>query len=649
MGPGRRPRLCFLTGLLFLCGAASLLPAQEPAPPFDIVEVPKAWVKRIEFRGNTVFPDGALKDEMKSRERGWLPFLSPGKFDRSVFREDLSRIEEKYYQAGYLDATVDGYWTYGKDFRSMTLHVLLYEGPPYRVERIQFVGNTIFRDDELMAAIPIAEGEPLLPREVEEAKGIIARMYSVQGYVDVGAAGKDTLREELVLSEEKPTLEVRFHIVEGEPVFVRRIRVEGLTKTDELVVLRNLTFHPGDRVNADRLRESETVLRNTGYFDLSEPRAVEISLEPAEGALRDAIVRVKEGATGALFFGLGISSGTGIMGDISFRERNFDITNRPSSWRDLWRGNAFRGGGQRLEVHFRAGTERRSFGISFLDPSVDNSIYSRGGELYLRLIGWDQFELSRTGASVSFGKQLGRHVSRRFEVGYESVAMSNLAGGAPPQISRDKGSYKKPYASLTYTLDKRDNPIVPSAGYLARLSVEMAFLDVETIRVLGDLEKHWTVLKLEEGGRHLLGLRGRAGVMESYAGKRIPVFERFYAGGMGSLRGFEPWGVSPVEPVMNNQVGGQSMLVGSAEYSIPLIKNDVRLAAFLDAGYVEEEVLGIFSGWDNLRASVGIGVRWQISVLGGVPFSLDVAFPVMKEDEDVTRRVHFSLGMSHWF
>jgi len=616
---------------------------------FDIVEGPRAWVGRVSIEGNRAYSDQTLRSIMKTRARGWPAFLRPGRFDDGAFAEDLSRIEQFYYDAGYLDASVGGYWTYGRDLSRITAHVLVYEGPRYTTRSIRFEGNTIFRDEELLQSIPLAVGKPVSPRLVEEAKAAIRDLYGRQGYVDVGAPGKDTLRATLTFSEREPTADVVFSITEGQPVFIRRIRVEGLTKTSELVVLRNLTFHPGDRASTEALKESERKLLSTGYFDLSQPRPVEISIEPGEQALRDAIVRVKEGPTGAVWFGLSIGSATGVAGRISIRERNFDITRWPSSWRDLWEGNALRGGGQQLVAELSVGSEQSSFLLSFLDPAVNNSPYSAGAKLYSTLTRWDQFDLTRTGVSSSFGRQVGEHASWRFEAGFERITMDALASGAPPAIAIDRGTYDKPYASFTYAYDTRDNPLSPSEGYAARISAEVGLLDVDTVKVVGEAEKHWTVGEIKGLGKQVFTLRGRAAMMDSYTGGRVPVFERFYAGGAGSLRGFEPRGVSPVEPVAGKQVGWRSMLVGSAEYSVPVTSRGLRAAAFLDAGYVKEDPFEVFSGWDELRVTPGVGLRWHMPALGNLALSVDLAFPAVKESADRTRSVHFTLGAGRWF
>jgi outer membrane protein insertion porin family len=414
------------------------------------------------------------------------------------------------------------------------------------------------------------------------------------------------------------------------------------------VVRRNLTFYPLDRANTDEMKESERLLRNTGYFDLREPNPVEIRLEPEGEAIRDAVVRVKEGGTGAVMFGLGISSDAGLLGQISYHEENFDISNWPSSFNDIWSGNAFRGGGQKLTLEFMLGTQRSSVLLSFLEPSVADSAYSFGTTLYSRMEEWDEFDLRRTGAAVTLGKKFDRYRRGEIELGFESISMSPL-DDAPPEIRADKGTYSKPHAAFRYIIDRRDSPLLPAAGYMATLTAEAATADIQTIKLMAELEKYWTLWKTQAGYRHILSLKGQAGVLDSYGGSAIPVFERFYAGGIGSLRGFALHGVSPVEPVKQEQVGGNSILLGSVEYTLPLWKDDLRFATFMDAGYVGEKAVDIVSGWDVLRLSAGVGLRWRIPGFGNTLLITDFAFPLIKKSYDDTQVFQFSLGLARTF
>ncbi|MCK4375715.1 MAG: BamA/TamA family outer membrane protein, partial [Candidatus Brocadiae bacterium] len=157
-------------------------------------------------------------------------------------------------------------------------------------------------------------------------------------------------------------------------------------------------------------------------------------------------------------------------------------------------------------------------------------------------------------------------------------------------------------------------------------------------------------VRQERGRRkHVVGVRGRLGLVDSYS-RDVPVFERFYAGGFSTLRGFEFEGVSPSDPATGAQIGGESMLLGSVEYSFPLSEEaGVRLVTFCDAGYVSEEVGDIFTGWDELRLSVGAGIRWQVAYFGPLVVEFDLAAPLLRESDDETQAYHFSFGLRQAF
>ncbi len=615
---------------------------------FYVDEGVRSYVEEIVFEGNRSMEDGELEDVMRNSERGWLSFIWPGWLDSEAFPEDLRRIRDLYRSKGYLDAEVTGRPTYSEDMRRATLRVHVEEGPLYHVRDVQFRGNELFKDEELVGAVPFERGEPYLPEHLEEAAEKISELYADQGYVDL-TRRKGNLRAETLFAEEAPRVDVRFTINEGERVHIRRIRIEGLTKTREDVVRRNLAFYPGELARKSKLEESRRLLINTAYFDQEARKPVDISLEPDEGTLRDAVVRVKEGPTGRLMVGAGVGSESGLLGELSVTENNFDIWNWPSSWDDFWRGNAFRGGGQQLSLVLRAGTERSYYSVSFRDPAVYNTDYSFGFELYSRGIVRNEFDETRTGFNVSAGQRLSSYLHRGLTVGYESIDIDDVDSTAALEIQRDEGSFSKPFLRFEAELDRRDNRILPTEGHLVGMEVEAAAGDIETLKLILRGEKHWTVRQRNGRYKHVVGVRGQLGVVDTY-GDRVPVFERFYAGGLRSLRGFQYEGVSPVDPATEDQVGGESMLVGSLEYSLPVSRDEkVRLIGFVDAGYVAEDAEDVFTGWDELRMSVGVGVQWQIPLFGPTSLEVDLAAPVMSESGDETQNIHFSLGAQRAF
>ncbi|MEF8788240.1 MAG: BamA/TamA family outer membrane protein, partial [Planctomycetota bacterium] len=399
----------------------------------------------------------------------------------------------------------------------------------------------------------------------------------------------------------------------------------------------------------EKMDKSERELRNTRYFERQAPnRGVNIELEPSEEQVRDAIVRVQEGQTGSLFLGGGLSSEAGFFGQFTIRERNFDIWNWPGSWRELTSGNALRGGGHTVQLSARMGSERSRFLLRFRNPAVWNSDYSFGTELYRRAYVRDEYDESRTGLNVTGGRKLSLDSRLSLTTGYESIELDDVDSDAAQVIKDDEGSYSKPFMRLTYRIDKRDDIMMPTEGYLSETSVEVSSGDIESVKLSTRGRTFWTVARPEQWGSHVLSLGGRMSILHGY-GDRIPVVEKLYAGGMSTLRGFEYRGVSPADPATEDQIGGKSLLVGSAQYSVPVGTEDFRVHTFVDAGYVEEDTWDVLSGWDKLRVSTGVGFRWQAPILGGSSLGVDLAFPIMEEDADDTRTIHFSLGAFRTF
>ena len=614
---------------------------------FTVSEGKRVKVGRTVFRGNEHIRRGRLLKAMESNQRRWFGWIFPRYFQPDSLESDTLRIKQVYWEEGFQDVEVRAFPSYPKE-KKARLNIVIEEGPRYTVSRVVFDGNTLFRDDELLEAIPVETGEPYNPAEVDDSLRVISRLYGNQGHVDV-TRRKGNLSAEPLFDAELPRVTLHFHIAEGEAVYIRRVEIRGLTKTKEPVVRRNLAVYPDELATTDNIERSEQLLINTGFFDQTAQPPVEITLEPDEGALRDAVVRVKEGQTGQLMLGAGVGTDSGLLGEISLREQNFDITNWPSSWADVWSGNAFRGGGQRLALVLRSGTERSYYSLSFQDPAAWGSSYGLGGGLYSRGIAHEEWDETRTGINVTGSVRTAKFLERAVTVGYENIEVDDVDPAAAPVFLRDEGSHSRPFVRFNSSLEQRDNRFSPTSGYYAEFEVEVTAGDVETIGVTVRGQRYWTMHESNERHRHVLGVRGQAAVVDSYS-DHVPIFERLYAGGIGTLRGFEYEGVSPVDPGTGDQVGGESMLVGSVEYSVPIDPgNQFRVLGFMDAGYVTEDASDLLNGWDELRVSAGVGLRWLVPILGQLPLEIALGFPVVDEPGDEKQTFHLSFGATTAF
>jgi len=359
----------------------------------------------------------------------------------------------------------------------------------------------------------------------------------------------------------------------------------------------------------------------------------------------DLDVYVTEARTGRFMVGAGVNSDSGVVGNIVLEEQNFDIMAVPRSFRDVADGYAFRGGGQTFRLEATPGSEVSRYLASWTDPSFLNTDYSLGvsGFYYQRFFrDWDE---QRTGGRVNVGKLLSRELSFNTALRLESVDISDprLPAGQAPSVDAMLGDNFLGTGRFTLAYDTRDSSYMATEGFNVSGSVEQAFADYDFTKLEMLASQYYTVYQRPDGaGKHILSFRGNLG----WTTDDTPSFERFYAGGFQTFRGFEFRSVSPLEPdnVGTNgaAVGGFFQMLGTAEYMVPVLANEaVRVVAFTDFGTVDEDV-----SLDKFRVSVGAGLRITVPQMGPVPIALDWAFPVVKEETDIRQIFSFYIGLT---
>jgi outer membrane protein insertion porin family len=362
-----------------------------------------------------------------------------------------------------------------------------------------------------------------------------------------------------------------------------------------------------------------------------------VDIDPAMSTPLD--VYVSETQTGRFMFGVGINSDAGVTGQIVVDERNFDITRVPTSWRDFVEGTAFRGGGQGFRLEAMPGTQVQRYLMSFTEPYLLGTDISLNLSAFLydrRFYDWDE---QRVGGRVAFGYRLARDLAFSTALRLENIDISD------PRVLiddlRDVLGDNNLYSGVfTLTHDTRDVPFSPTVGHLIELSYEQVFGDFDYPRGEIDFRKYFLVRERPDGsGRHTLGFLFRTGV----TGAQTPIFERFYAGGFSTLRGFDFRGASPMDLPSRVRVGGKFLFLGAVEYVFPLTADDMLKAAFfVDYGTVEEDVAIRGSSY---RVAPGFGLRVNIPALGPAPLAFDFAFPVAKADTDETQVFSFFMGV----
>lgn len=605
---------------------------QENRVVYRITEGPRVKVRRIRFEGAQAFPEILLRTKVRTRTYIWI--IRTGAFDEDQADRDALAIQQFYRAEGYLDARVG----YRLDFdeisrEDLNLVFVVEEGPRYRIEAFEILGNAIYPAARIRAALMLEEDDIIREESLQEDIRRVEDLYGQIGYTQV------RVTPEYRFTDEVGRVILQLSIVENDRAKFGRITIRGNDRTKDEVIRRELRFYPLEDWNTVAARRAEQNLRESGLFS----RATITPLEN-RGGLREALVEVEEGRTVNFLIGVGVSTDSGVIGSLTIDNRNFDITDWPRSSSEFFSGNAFRGDGQRLRFQAEPGAEVSRFRIDFTEPYLMDKPLRYDLSLYLFQRARESYDEERLGITTS--------LSKRFETGpltdwavegalrLEMVDVGNLRPLTSNQIRDDRGSSYLSAVKATVVRDTTDSRILPSEGYRLTLGWEqVGALGGEYYfgRPTASFATYRTLRTDVFDRKSILAMRADAGYIVGDA----PVFERYYAGGFGSIRGFEYHGVTPRAGLFSDRVGGKFIFLTGAEYSVPIYGKNIRGVTFLDMGTVEEELE--ISSW---RASVGFGLRVTIDFFGPVPFVFDFGFPIAKDDDDDTQVFNFSFGAS---
>ncbi|MFO7902611.1 MAG: BamA/TamA family outer membrane protein [Pirellulaceae bacterium] len=349
-------------------------------------------------------------------------------------------------------------------------------------------------------------------------------------------------------------------------------------------------------------------------------------------------VRVEEARTGRFMLGAGINSDAGVTGQITIDERNFDLFGFPTSWSEVWSGQAFRGRGQAFRLEAMPGTEVQRYLVNFTEPYLFSTPISLNVSGFIYDRGYFDWNESRAGGRLGLGYRLTPDLTASTALRMEDVDITNPRVLGVTQLDRVLGSNDSYSSEFSLRHDTRDLPFSPTEGHLIELKFEQAFGEFDYPRGEVDLRKYFLVRERPDGsGRHTLAANLGAGI----SGSHTPLFENYFAGGFSTIRGFEFRGASPV--VNTVTVGGRFRMLGSLEYMMPLTADDmIKGVAFCDVGTVEQEIT---IDTDNFRVAPGFGFRISVPALGPAPLAFDFAFPVAKSDTDDERVFSFFFGV----
>ncbi len=605
---------------------------------FQIVEGPVVHVRGVEFRGNKVASSGRLMTQVLTSPPLIPSVVTPlsQKFQPGMMEEDKRRLIDYYHRLGYLEARVrEQVVPHPDDPAQVTVVYHIEEGSPYSVEAVRIDGNKLLPEERLMKVTKLQPGQRY---DQEVVRADIRRVKDLYGNTGVNAA----VEEGVFAVPGKPgVVDVHYRVMEPgrEPDRVGRIIIEGNTVTDQRVILNQIPLYPGQILQYPKLEEAKANLMRLGIFDQEDPPQVDVIPQEFDSTYKDIRVRVKETRTGMVALTANVNSDAGLNGSVVVNQRNFDILRVPTSLDDLLAGKAFRGGGQELRIEAMPGTILQRYAITWREPYLFDSRFGLTTSGYYFDRAYAEYTESRVGgrATVDYRFTDSPIWRANFSTRLEDVNVKDIPIWAPPAITDDAGHSTVLGLGLGLTRDTRDSYLLPTSG---------SVLDIKAEQVLGSYEfpigtveynKYFTVWQRRDGsGKQVLALRSQVAV----EGGNAPVFERFYAGGFRSLRGFTFRGVGPYENELN--VGGTFAFLNTAEYQIPLLANDkLWFVTFVDHGTVEQSV-----SIKDYRVSVGAGLRIVVPAMGPLPIALDFAVPVNKTQFDQKQIFSFYVG---WF
>ena len=603
----------------------------------DIVEGETATIKRINIVGNKAFDEDDLLDEFKQTSGGWLSWITKdNQYSKQKLSGDLETLRSFYLDRGYLNFRIDSTQvTITPDKQDIYVTINVTEGEVYRIEDIKLAGELVVPPEEYFPLIQLTRGEPFSRKKVVQSNERMVQKLGELGYAFAN------VNPSTQLDEDKKTVAVTFFVDPGKRVYVRRVNFKGNAKTRDEVLRREFRQMESAWFSGSQVKDSRQRLQRLGFFETVN---VETPAVPGSADQVDVDVTVKERDSGSLTAGIGYGQSQGILLNASIVQNNF------------------LGTGKRVALTFNNSDINTIYSLSYTNPYFTPEGISRGFSLLYRSTDFTELTTSQyltdvVRGGVNFGVPITDTDRINFTLDAESTEIK-LGQGVSAQLAAFVLEYGSDYLNfplgVSWVRDSRDRAIFPTTGGVQRVFGEVTLpgSDLEYWKI-GYTHRRYFPLSTS----FTLALNLDIGYGEGYGNtSELPFYEHFYAGGVGTVRGFELYSLGPRDS-NGDAYGGNLRTVANVELLFPMpgraFADSVRLAAFLDAGNVFLTNDGgipassgcCANGFDagDLRYSAGVGATW-LSPFGALTVSL--AQPLNKEDDDETQMFQFQFGQS---
>jgi outer membrane protein insertion porin family len=608
---------------------------------FKVTEGPRARIASVKFDGNRFVGQARLRTTIKTK--GSLANSVPismfglGEFAEEQLDDDVAALRDYYRSNGFLDVRVGRKVDWDEKHEWATVTFAIEEGPRYRIGDVKFEGPKTEIAEEIRADLRLVSGQVFDSRAMEHDRARVRDAYGARGYVAAQVI------DEKVYGDQEGVVNVVYRVNEDVPKRINDIRVEGNSITKERVVRQYIQLSPGDLADTTRIRTSERFLAQSRLFRVDQAEGIvpTIRLDPTGDPLseyQDLIVNVQEGQTGSIIAGVGVNSNAGVSGQFVINERNFDLFGWPRSFNDIRNGYAFRGAGQEFRLEAMPGNQVSRYMVSVREPMLFGRQISLQGQGYYFQRFFQNFHEERLGGRFTLGKRFTNRLGGAVSYRIESIDIGHPPPVVPNDLQVALGNNFLHSLRVGIDHDGRDSAFDPSEGHYFEAGYEHAFGDFNFPIFTVEGRKYFKLFSRgDDSGKHVLVLQSSA----SFAGEDTPIFERFYAGGFNSIRGFQWRGVSPVDQGI--EVGGKFQFLASAEYRLPISPDDnFGMVFFCDTGTVEPSVR-----FEDYRVALGFGFRVKMpQQFGPVPMAFDFGFPVAKGPFDDRQLFSFFIAIN---
>ncbi|MCH8531475.1 MAG: outer membrane protein assembly factor BamA [Saccharospirillum sp.] len=615
-----------------------------------INEGPVATIDHIEFSGNRVFTSEELRMALQMRETNsarypfqWI--ARRNRFGQAQLSGDIARLEDYYFDRGYLDYRLESHQVSISDNKSdITLIYNLAEGEPYDLSGIRLTGDLVGLDEELHRLVDVTVGERYSRVAITNIQTAITDALGARGYAFAD------VQPQLIPDRDNLTVDVTLRVNPGKPVYVNRIEIRGNTSTNDEVIRRELRQLERALVINRNIRQSRGRLERLGYFS-----RVDIRTQRIEGRddLVDIIVEVEETPSSTITGSVGYSDATGIFLEGRLDQRNFQ------------------GKGYNLSASVLVNETEQNYNLSFEDPYFTVSGVSRGIELFYKrtefsALTFSTYATNTLGGRLSLGYPLSENNRINYSIGYSRDELF-LSNSAPVEMTDFRSANGDEYENLdvrvSWTHNSLNGTFKATEGRRVNLTTELAtpLGDLTYYRLTGTAEQYFPINE-----DYTVRLHTRLGYGDGYGDQdRLPFYRNFYSGGVRSVRGFRPGALGPLStPNLDGDgdplrapspIGGNIRVEYGAELVIPtpLVRDQgpFRTSLFLDAGNVFSDQclsgnVNCQNGIDlsEIRYAAGIDLTWITPM---APLSFSYAWPLNAQEGDLTRNFAFTIGIAY--